>query len=254
MDPQGKTAIVTGAGGTIGRALATTLAGAGARVVCVGRRMDPVRETAAVIAGSGGKALALQADVTDPVQVERMASEAKDAYGQIHILINNAARFATIAPVWEADPGGWWADVTTNLRGPMLCARAVLPHMIDRGDGIVINLTGGSRIPGGTGYSCSKAALLRLTELLAKELETTGGDVFAFALGPGFVRSQMTEHQIDSEAGRRWLPSSAENVSEGRDRPPEDCARAAVALLRAARPALNGRAFHPDSDFREDPE
>ena len=253
MEPKGKTAIVTGAGGTIGRALAKALAEAGAKVVCVGRTMDPIRETAAAIAGSGGKALALQADVTKPVEVERMANEARHAYDRIDILINNAARFATIAPLWDADPEEWWSDVTVNLRGPMLCARAVVPWMLERGAGVVINLTGGSHIPGGTGYSCSKVALRRLTELLAKELESAGGDVFAFALGPGFVRSAMTERQIHSDAGRRWLPSSAENVNLGRDRPPEDCANAAVALIRAARPALNGHAFNPDSDFRKDP-
>lgn len=121
--------------------------------------------------------------------------------------------------------------------------------MIARDRGVVINMTGGSRIPGGTGYSVSKTAEVRFTELLAGELLHEGSSVLAFVMGPGFVRTEMTETQIRTPEGRKWLPSSREAVEQGRDRPPEDCARASLELIRAACPELGGRTFNPDTDF-----
>lgn len=249
MDIADKVVIVTGAGSGVGRALALEFAAQGARVVCAGRQVGRIEETVAAIEGKGGTALAVQVDVTDIVQVEYLVSQSLDAFGRIDILFNNAGSFGAIGPVWEVDPEQWWHDVTVNLRGTMLCCRAVLPHMLKRDSGIVINMAGGNQIPGGTGYSCSKVGIARFTELLAKELKHEGSSVLAFLMGPGFVRTPMTEIQLQTPEGRKWLPSSKDAVDQGKDRPPEDCARATMKLIRIACPELSGGSFGPDTDF-----
>lgn len=249
MDLKDKVVIITGAGSGVGRALALEFGARGARVVCAARRSDRIQETAATIEANGGAALAVHADVTDIVQVEHMVSQALDAFGQIDVLFNNTGSFGAIGAVWEVDPELWWHDVTVNLRGTMLCCRAVLPHMLKRDSGILINMAGGNQIPGGTGYSCSKVGVARFTELLAKELKHEGSSVLAFLMGPGFVRTQMTEFQIQTPEGQKWLPSSKDAVEQGNDRPPEDCARASVKLIHVACPELSGGAFGPDTDF-----
>ncbi len=251
MDMKNKVVIVTGAGSGVGRALAREFAARGARVVCVARRADRIQETAAAIGADGGAALAVQTDVTDILQVKHMVAQTLDAFGRIDVLFNNAGSFSAIGAVWEVDPELWWRDVTVNLRGTMLCCRAVLPYMLKQNSGILINMTGGNQIPGGTGYSCSKVGVVRFTELLAKELKHEGSAVLAFIMAPGFVRTEMTEFQIQTPAGKKWLPSSQNAFDQGHDRPPEDCARATVELTRVACPELSGGTFGPDTDFEK---
>jgi NAD(P)-dependent dehydrogenase (short-subunit alcohol dehydrogenase family) len=243
--------IVTGAGSGVGRALALEFARNQAKVVCVGRRKERLDETVQSIEAEGGIGLAVAADVTDRKQVDQMAQRALQEYGQIDILFNNAGSFAALGALWEVDPDQWWNDVTVNVLGSMLCCRAVLPHMIGRNSGIVINLAGGNQIPGGTGYSCSKVAVVRMTELLARELERKESAVLAVVMGPGFVRTEMTELQITSEEGRYWLPSSADAIARGQDRPPDDCARTTMELVRLARPSFNGKTFGAGTDFKK---
>jgi len=178
-----------------------------------------------------------------------LVSQTLEAFGSLDVLFNNAGSFAAIGAVWEVDPDAWWNDVTVNLRGTMLCCRAALPHMLKRNSGIMINMRGGDQIPGGTGYSCSKVGVTRFTELLARELKREGSAVLAFTMGPGFVRTEMTELQLQTPEGQKWLPSSRAAVEQGRDRAPEDCARAVVRLIRAACPELSGGSFGPDTDF-----
>lgn len=249
MNLKDKVVIVTGAGSGIGRALAVEFGNEGARVICAARRADRIQETAAAIEANGGQAVAVQTDVTDIVQVKDMITKSLDAFGQIDVLYNNAGSFDAIGAVWELDPDVWWNDVTVNLRGAMLCCQAVLPHMLKRDSGIVINMSGGNQIPGGTGYSSSKVALIRFTELLAKELKHEGSSVLAFVMGPGFVRTEMAEIQIQTPEGLKWIPSSKEAIERGDDRPPEDCARASVRLINVACPELSGGSFGPDTDF-----
>jgi NAD(P)-dependent dehydrogenase (short-subunit alcohol dehydrogenase family) len=94
-------------------------------------------------------------------------------------------------------------------------------------------------------------AVTRLTELMAKEQAREGTGVLVFGMGPGFVHTEMTDYQITSPEGQKWLPSSKAAIEAGRDRSPEECARASVRLVRAACPALAGQTFGPDTDFEE---
>ena len=249
MDLKGKVVIVTGAGSGVGRALALEFGRNGACVVVAARRQERIRETSAAIEAEGGKALAIQTDVTDSAQVEHMVSHTLTTFDRIDILFNNAGSFAALGAVWEVDPDVWWNDVTVNLRGTMLCCRSVLPHMLKRDSGIVINMSGGNQLPGGTGYSCSKVGIVRFTELLARELEHRRSSVLAFVMGPGFVHTEMTDLQIRTAKGQEWLPASKDAVEHGQDRPPEDCARSTMTLIRVACPELNGATFGPDTDF-----
>lgn len=251
MQLDGATTIVTGAGSGIGRALALEFARHGSRVVCAGRREDRLRATVESIEADGGQALAVPTDVTDAAQTKRLAAQAIDHFGSIDVLFNNAGSFQALGPIWQVDPDAWWRDVTVNLRGPMLCARAVLAYMLQADRGIIINMNGGNQIPGGTGYSCSKVALQRFTELLAKELQRQGSNVMVFGMGPGLVRTEMTELQAQTEAGRYWIPSTAESFEQGHTRPPELCAQKTIELIQIARPALSGQSFGVGTDFQQ---
>lgn len=267
----GRTALVTGAGSGVGRELALTIAAQGARVLCVGRRVERLEHTAAAIRAAGGEAHALAADVADPDAVARLAETVTKQHGGIDLLLNNAGSFAAVGPLWEMDPEVWWRDVAINLRGPMLLCRAFVPGMIARDRGMIINLDGGGGAcgpdivvrrlgepdaprfnganVGGSAYGASKAALMRLTEGLARELELSGARVFAFGLNPGFVRTEMTEQLASGPGGEKWQAIVGRMFARGVDRPPTDCASAVLRLLAIASPGISGCVFDVDTDF-----
>jgi len=254
MELKGKTALVTGAGRGIGQTLALEFGRQGCNVVCCSRHQDEIEQTAKLIREEGHRALALVVDVTSPKQVKKMVEKAIKKFGRIDILFNNAGSFQAIGGLWEVDPELWWHDVTVNLRGVMLCCQAVLPYMMAQDEGIIINMNGGGStvpLPGGSGYGCSKAAVMRLTDTLARELEKAGSHILVFGMGPGLVRTKMTEWQVKTEAGRKWIPSTEQAFQEGRYRQPEECARATMELIRIACPELNGRNFGVGMDFED---
>lgn len=253
MDLAGKTAMVTGAGTSVGRELAREFARRGARVMCVGRRAAEIEETKRLIETEAGTAIAVSADVTRWPEVERMVEAGLAAFGTIDLLFNNAGSFRSVAPVWEVDPELWWTDVTTNLLGSLLCCRAVLPDMRRRNSGVIINMDGGGGANGpnlgGSGYGSSKAALVRLTEGIARELEADGSGVIAFCMNPGFVRSAMTEGLVITPIGQRWQAFVQQYLDQGLGHDPADCARATLRLLEIASPELNGCTFSVETDF-----
>jgi len=250
MEVKGSTVIVTGAGSGVGRALALEFARHGARVVCCGRRKDRLKETVASAEAEGGVALAVPCDITVRTQVQAMVARALDAFGSIDVLFNNAGSFQSIAGVHEVDPETWWQDVTVNLYGSLLTIREVLPHMLSRNTGIIINMNGGRPV-GGSGYGCGKAGLMELTRILSEELKMATSAVMVFSAGPGLVRTEMTELQANTEAGRKWIPSTQECFDTGRVRQPEDVARATIRLVEIARPEISGKAYGPDTDFSD---
>jgi NAD(P)-dependent dehydrogenase (short-subunit alcohol dehydrogenase family) len=246
-------AIVTGAGTSIGRALALEFARHGAQVVCCGRRLKILEETVSQIEQAGGQALACALDVTDAGQVQAMLRQVVERHGRVDLLFNNAGSFQSIGPFWEADPAVWWQDVTTNLYGSMLTCRAVLPVMLKQDSGVIINMDGGGGAHGpnigGSAYGCSKAALLRFSEGLARELEIAGSRVLVFCMNPGFVHTAMTQAIAESPEGQRWQPFVRDWIERGNTRDPRDCALAAMKLLAIADPSLNGCVFSVDTDF-----
>ncbi|TVR54737.1 MAG: SDR family oxidoreductase [Spirochaetaceae bacterium] len=239
--------IVTGAGRGIGRTIATELAAAGHLVVLAARSRGQIDTVAAQIASGGGKAIAVSTDVTDIASVEALVDHAVDEYGGVDALVNNAGSFNTIGPTWETDPESFWNDITINLRGPYLMCRAVVPRMIEQGGGTVINMIGGgaaSPIPYGNAYGTSKAGLTRFTETLAHELREHR--IAVYATNPGLVRTEMTELQLKTDAGKKWMTRIAELFEEGADRPPTDAARLIRTLIEGDFFVLTGRRFGPD--------
>ncbi len=254
MKIKGKVAIITGAGTGIGRAIAVEFAKNGISVVCCGRRIEKLDETVSIIKENGGRALAVKADITKLEEVKNLVSETLKTFGSIDILFNNAGSFQTIGGLWEIDPEQWWKDVEVNLKGLMLCCWAVLPHMMKKNSGIIINMNGGGAtfpLPGGSAYGCSKAAVMRFTETLAKELERAGSSIIVFGIGPGLVKTEMTEFQVLSEQGRKWIPSTKECFEKGQVNPPELCARTAIELIKIACPEINGRNFGAGQNIQE---
>ena len=248
MDLNGRTAIVTGSGSGVGRALALEFARHGARVVCCARRKERLDQTVATIAEEGGEGLAVPTDVTDRGQVQHMVATAIDRFGAVDVLFNNAGSFQSIAGVHEVDPDVWWHDVIVNLLGPLHTIREVLPHMMERDEGIIINMNGGRPV-GGTGYACGKAGLMELTRILTEELRMQGSHVIVVSAGPGLVRTEMTELQANTDAGRRWIPSTRESFDAGRTRQPEEIASATAKFVRIATPEMSGKNYGPSTDF-----
>jgi NAD(P)-dependent dehydrogenase (short-subunit alcohol dehydrogenase family) len=249
-DLRGQVAIVTGAGRGLGRATALALARARARVAVVARSEEQLAETARGITVAGGEALAVEADVSDAAAVERMAREVERALGPVDLLVNNAGTMGPLGPIWEADPSDWWHSVEVNLRGPYLCSRALLPGMVERRHGRIINLSTGAATVAVAymgAYVVAKTALTRFTENLAAELINSG--VSVFAIDPGTVRTAMTEHVLESEAGKKWLPWFRKLFDRARDVPAEKAAQLVVQLASGRADALSGRFIDISDDL-----
>lgn len=250
----GQVAVVTGAGRGIGRAIAGACSDAGARVALVARSEEQLQAAAAEIREAGGTALPVTADVTERTSVEEMVRTVEAELGPVDLLVNNAGSFYALGPVWEVDPEKWWRDVTINLNGLFLCCHAVLPGMLQRGRGRILNMIGGGTgnpFPHGSGYASSKAAVMRLTECLAEELRQAEAAVAVFAMGPGLVRTALTEYQLESPEGKQWMSRIERMFDEGRDVPPERAAQLAVALASGRFDRLAGRCFGIGDNLEE---
>lgn len=250
MDLKDSVVVVTGAGSGIGRALALTFAGEGARVVCCGRRLERLQKVVAEIEAGGGNGLAVAVDITEAAEVQRAMAEVYAHYGRIDVVFNNAGSFNCIGALHEVDADSWWKDVTINLKGTMLMMREILPTMIERDSGIIINMNGG-RPTGGSGYAAGKAGVMETTRICNEELRQLGSNVIVLAAGPGLVQTEMTELQADSEAGRKWIPSTGESIESGDVRSPFDIANKTVEVLKSAIPAWSGKYYGPDTDLAE---
>src|SRR5262249_24477982 len=203
-DLEERVAVVTGAGRGIGRAVALAFARAGAKVAALARTRSEIEETAALIQKSG-TVQAFAVDVTDASGVRCAMETIEAALGPVDVLVNNAGQLGRIGPFVDSDPDEWWRVLDVNVRGPMLCARAVLPGMVARGRRRIVNIDSGVQpYPYLSAYGTSKTALVRLSETLAAETRARG--VHVFAVGPGTTRTAMSEHSLTSEEGRRWIP------------------------------------------------
>jgi NAD(P)-dependent dehydrogenase (short-subunit alcohol dehydrogenase family) len=246
-DLKGCVAVVTGSSRGLGRVYAGELAAAGAAVAVTGRSAAQVSETAQAIEASGGLGLPVCFDVADPSGVERGFREIEAKLGPVDLLVNNAGVGGPFANLWEADPDSWWQTFQVNVRGAFLCSRAVLPEMVRRGRGRIINLASNAgvfRWPTASSYSASKAALIKLTENLAFELKRHGVSVFAFH--PGLADGGMTHAALASDAtagspAHRATMWVRQQYEEGHAVPPEQAAKSILFLASGAADALSGR-------------
>jgi NAD(P)-dependent dehydrogenase (short-subunit alcohol dehydrogenase family) len=249
----GQVALVTGGGHGIGRSISEELAREGADVVVAGRRVSALEETVAAIRESGGSADAAIVDVSVEEQVEASVAETVARHGGIDLLVNNAGRLMGFGPVWEADPTEWWRDVTVNLFGTFLCCRAALRRMVERRHGRIIVFGGGGStgaLPYRSGYGASKAALVEFAETMQAEAGPYGVQVFA--IGPGLVRTEITETHVTIPYVRQLLPEFERLFAEGRDVPPTLAARLCVFLASTPEAdRLAGRFLSATEDYRE---
>ena len=196
---QDQVVIVTGAARGLGRRYAERFAAEGAKVVVADLR-DDVTAAASEITDSGGAAIAVHVDVNDEVATRHMAEETVARFGRIDVLVNNAGIWGDyeVKPLLEIDPAYWDLVMGVNVRGPLLCSRAVAPTMVAQGRGRIVNISSiGAYMVSGV-YGVSKLALNQLTYALAKELGQAGVTVNAVAPGP-----------IDNDASRKQVPPAA---------------------------------------------
>jgi NAD(P)-dependent dehydrogenase (short-subunit alcohol dehydrogenase family) len=245
----GRVAMVTGAGRGIGRAVALALADHGALVAALARSSTGIDTTVGAIEEAGGRAIAVRCDVVDPDAVRAAVEHITDELGPVDVLVNNAGSNVVFGPLWEVDLDQWWRDVTINLRGPALCAAAVLPEMIARGRGCIVNIASGSAtraFPYNSSYAAAKAALVRFSDSLAAETAAHG--VSVFALNPGTVETDMCQGRIDSPAGQRWMPDVIGVLPEHYV-PASVPADAVVFLAEGRADSLNGHWFEAGEDL-----
>lgn len=188
---KGKTAIVTGAGRGIGRAVARRLAAAGANVAIASRTLEQLSETQKLIERAGGRVLAEVADVTCAEDVERLVDETQAAFGTVSILVNNAG-LATVATLEQLEPPEFEKLIAANIRSVYLCCRAVWPIMASAGGGTIINISSVAAFdpfPGLGTYGAAKAFVNTFTKALAEEGRPQGIRVYGVA--PGAVETDM---------------------------------------------------------------
>ena len=201
----GRVAIVTGAGRGIGRAIALRYSQEGAAVALAARTRAQIDEAAAEIESAGGRALAIQCDVSSESDVDRLVDATVRQFGKIDILVNNAAVNLPPTDLTEVDLSVWRNVIDVNLTGAFICTRAVLPHMKRIGSGVVLILSsvGGRRGAAGRGpYRASKAALINFTETIGAEGAEYG--VRAVCLCPGGVDTDMMR-EIGMARGRELM-------------------------------------------------
>jgi NAD(P)-dependent dehydrogenase (short-subunit alcohol dehydrogenase family) len=217
MRLQNKTALVTGSGRGIGRAIAELFAREGANVAIVSRTAAEVDATAAVITAAGGKARPIAADISDPAAVAAFTSQVADAFGGIDILVNNAGIYEPVSLV-ETPFETWNRVMEVNLYGAIHCSREIGRLMVQQGrGGAIVNVSsihGVRGVPDSTSYDVAKGGLNQLTRSLAVELAPHAIRVNAVA--PGFIDTAMaardgkSEHESDdfktNYVGRRKIP------------------------------------------------
>ncbi|MCC7265618.1 MAG: SDR family oxidoreductase [Candidatus Latescibacteria bacterium] len=243
MQLKGRKALVTGAGRGIGRAIALALAAAGAQVALLARTRGQLEEVAAEIGGA--RSLVLSADLAREAELRRAFGELAAVWGGVDILVNNAGVLGPIGPAHQVDPTAWLEAVRINLGGCFLCSQLVLPGMIAKGYGKIINLSGGGAVsprPCFSAYSAAKAGVVRFTETLAAEVAPYHIDVNAVA--PGAVNTRMLDQVLEAGrlAGDQALAEARRQQEEGGTDP----IRPAALVVYLASPrsdGLSGRLF-----------
>jgi len=242
MQLEGKSALVTGGGTGIGRAIALSLAAEGAKVAVVNRSsIDAAQSVVDEIIGSGGTAIALKGSVSVAADVENFAERVLTSFGSLDILVNNAGttRDGLVMRMSEDD---WDVVLDTNLKGVFLVTRAALKSMVKQRHGKIVNITSVMGLignPGQANYSASKAGIIGFSRTVAKEVGSRNIQVNAVA--PGFIETAMTD------ALKTDLKESLiKQIPAGRLGRPEDIARVVTFLCTPAADYITGQTITVD--------
>ncbi len=239
MRIEGKIAIVTGAAQGIGRAIAETLAGAGADVAVVDMDVARAQETVSAVKSHGRRALAIKANVADWVDVKAMADQVLAEFGRIDILVNNAGitRDGLLLRMKEED---WNLVLDVNLKGTFHCTKAVLPAMSKQRGGAMVNIASVVGVMGNAGqanYAASKAAVIGFTKTVAREYASRG--ITANAVAPGFIETAMTQG-LSGEVREALL----KQIPLGRLGSPLEVAHAVLFLVSPEAAYITGHVLH----------
>ncbi len=240
----GRVVLVTGSSRGIGAEIAAKAAAEGAIVaVHYHRSPDGARATLDRAAAAGAVAEAFGADLADGVQAEGLVRAVIERFGRVDALVNNAGR-TQVGPFLEIEPATWDDVIRTDLTAAFHTCRAVLPSMLERGGGTIVNIAsrlGQMGVAETAAYSAAKAGLIGLTRALAREFGPRGIRVNAVA--PGITVTPMTEALLDSEEGRRRLRDSA----LGRFGRADEVADAVLFLLSDASALFTGQTLNPNA-------
>lgn len=242
MNLNGRTAVITGSGRGIGKAIALKLAQMGANIVLNSTPASDSAETAAEeFKAAGYKVIVVKGDVSNPEDAEMIINKAKETFGSVDILVNNAG--ITRDNLLIRMSGNEWDDVLdTNLKGAFLCTKAAAKIMIKQRRGKIINITSVVGVSGNAGqanYSASKAGLIGLTKTTARELASRG--ITCNAVAPGLIISDMTE-VLPEKVKEGYL----NNIPLGRFGTPEDVANVVGFLASDEANYITGQVIHID--------
>ena len=251
---EGQVALITGAGRGFGRAIAERFAQEGAAVALLSRSLGQLDEVARAIRSSGGHAIGVRCDVTDPASIEHAVGKVEELLGPIDILVNNAGVPGPFGPIWQIDPDEWWRAQAIHIRAPMLFMHHVLPGMVERDRGRVICVSAiASRIvaPHLSAYCTGKIAQNRLVAEAAAELADTR--VAIFAIDPGFAATQLARDTAADPEARKYFKPLIERIEShpheyGTDPDLARCAQRCLDLASGRYDALSGGYFELPDD------
>ncbi|OGO42640.1 MAG: hypothetical protein A2137_03515 [Chloroflexi bacterium RBG_16_58_8] len=241
-----KVAIVTGAGSQIGfgKGIALALAREGCDIVIADINLEGSRQTAAGIIALKRQAIAVKTDVRKLSDAEAMAKAALDKFGKIDILVNNAGTSARPRPFLEMTEADWDIDINVNLRGVLNCTRAVLPHMVSRKYGKVINISSGvgvTGMPAEAVYAASKAGIIAFTKSMAKAMISQG--IYFNNVAPGIGDTGLL---VASGVPREFLAQALKSVPLGRATTPQDIGTVIAFLASDVSGDIVGQTFSVD--------
>jgi NAD(P)-dependent dehydrogenase (short-subunit alcohol dehydrogenase family) len=248
---ENKVALVTGSGRGIGRAIAERFASEGAKVVLIDRDESELRSTAEQAEVSHDSLLPIACDLRVESDVQKMVSTVAHKWGEIHVLVNNAAVFPVRVPFPEVTLERWFEVLDVNLLGVFRCTRAVAAEMIrHKTAGRIINISSINAVRyrratfGQTQYNVSKAALDNLTKGLAMELAPHG--IIVNGIAPGFVAAPMAKQDSLEEESMKKEYLESGRIPLGRFGTPEDCANLALFLASEDCTWMTGETIHQD--------
>ena len=244
----GRVALITGGGRGIGRAIALAYAAEGSRLALSARTATELEESARLVSEQyGAEVITLIADVASREQVDAAVSRTLEHYGGIDVLVNNAGNIGPMGRVWDNDPEDWARTITVHLMGVFYGCRAVIPSMLERGQGRIVNMSGVGG-PNTTAYDAAKTAIVNLTENLALELSDT--PISVNAISPGSIHTRMWEETRDLALaiGDMATYERGVQVTSGEGASIERAAELAVFLGSDDCGALSGRLIRAFAD------
>lgn len=243
MKLEGKVAVVTGGSRNIGRAIALTLADAGADLVICSRKLPALEKVAEEIRAKGRKCLAVTADVSQQKEVNQMVEKTIDEFGRVDILVNNAAN---VELIWknfhETDEAGWDKEIDVSFKGTLYCCKAVIPHMIAQRWGRIINITSVAAkliSPGRAVYAGSKAAVAGFSRSIAAELGPYG--ILVNCIAPGAIPDPTTDESVLAEIKKKLAVLPLAKPGD-----PEDIANMVLFLASEEAKYITGQEYSVD--------